>query len=235
MNLWTWATRSTSCNALQRRGALPGWNGFRPHEVELRSDEFVKSQAPLVPQRPRSDPRPVSKAAGKLRGTTLSDELKGAARFNGITEVPPMERTCYHEAGHAVIARHLDGFEVEKAEVGFTPRNVFVGVPGGLPEGLTRYRSPQDGQFPVRENVQSLLAGKVAELLRCAWVDEDAETTDDIRRARTAEPDDHVLGELWRVTRRTLIDHWPEVELVAQALRDNWTLSGRQIDLLVAA
>jgi hypothetical protein len=210
------------------------FRGKRSEEVQLRSETFRvtdhhrrRSPSTALSKPAKAKPAKAHPATPERRATLL-EELRGAVSTNGLVPVGGLGRTAYHEAGHAVIARQL-GRQLMYVEIGLSPRNVFLGDPGGLPDGSTMPLGPAYGS----PQAQFLLGGLVAETLAFGGIEDGAETTSDVRRARDAVPALDTLGELWRTTERVLIDRWANVEVLASALRQHFKLSSREVDRLL--
>ena len=222
---------------LQECAATRGieFRGRKPEDTQLRSDTFrVANRAHR-----RSSVAPAPKPAETGPATpehraTLLEELESAMSINGLVPATDLERVAYHEAGHVVINRHLrqqdHRFTVLSVEIGLTPRNVFVGVPGGLAVGNTLRLGPGYG----RPYVQTLLGGLVTETLAFGGIDSDQDTSSDVQKALHEISDEEGrLGDLWRTTTRLLIDRWANVEVLAAALLRHRKLSGAQVDGLL--
>jgi GNAT superfamily N-acetyltransferase len=161
----------------------------------------------------------------------------GEAMKTKAKTLSPLERTAYHEAGHAVLGFCL--------RFGRTPKTASIVASGedlGSVESIKKLKSYPDFEADAKtamtweHELMVCLAGLVAEKIACGRYDykgasEDLQAAKELVKMRSGDGASGRLYHRWakRRTADLLEAHWQNVERVAEALLKHKKLNSRQL------
>lgn len=146
----------------------------------------------------------------------------GKIRNSEPYQPPTRRQIAYHEAGHAVIARHL----------GLTVTNVTIAVRGYA--GIETDAGPIDPSTLRRERAIMLFASEPAQRLAGPTIDHGYSVLQDQMQVEEMFPDEADHTELRAHANYLVAKHQPTIEAVAEALLDRGRLNAAELDEIIA-